>query len=344
MLALLAITLSSCNPGPPQSGTQSSAPAPAQLRIDFPALPVLEQFEFEQAELIAGSGEIDFANGAAATATFSYPYGLLVNEQGSVWVADRFHQRIRQLQGSEVNTLAGQRASGLKDGIGAEAQFDNPQGLAWGPEGSVYVADTGNHALRQVFADGRVVTLTQELISPVGLTSTPDNVVYIADAGKHQILKYQNQQLTVVAGSGQQGFKDGPAAEAQFFSPRDLVHTADGNLYVVDTLNQRIRKITPQGQVETFAGNGQAGGKDGKGTSAIFNEPVRICLDRDENMLIVDFNNRRIRRLSPAGDVRSLTIPAEVAKPQAIALNPDGLWVADSARHQLWILPFVKKN
>lgn len=338
----LILGLSGCKPNTPtaQAPTSPGSPGPSAAPIVIEALPLppVNQESWSTAQLKAGSGELDFQDGPAAQATFNYPYDVLTQADGQLLIADRFNHRIRLLVGDTVSTLAGTRQPGLADGPALSARFDNPQGLARGPAGSVYIADTGNHALRMISASGEVSTLTQDLVSPAGLVSSATGVVYIADAGKHQILRYQNQQLEVFAGSGESGLQDGQGQQARFFSPRDLALDAQGNLWVADALNHAIRLISPDGQVRTLAGNGEAGGRDGAGAEVRFNEPVNIELDQNGNALVIDLSNRRLRRVTPAGEVKSLDIPAEIRKPQALSLSPEGIYVADSYRHQIWFL------
>ncbi len=339
-LSSLSFGLSGCKPNQPstQSPGSPTASVATAIIIEQLPLPAISQDSWSEAQLKAGNGEPDFQDGPALQASFSYPYGVLAQAGDRLLIADRFNHRIRLLVNQTVSTLAGTRQPGLQDGPALNARFDNPQGLASGPEGSVYIADTGNHALRLLSAAGEVSTLSQDLVSPTGVISSATGVVYIADAGKHQILRYQNQQLDVFAGSGESGLRDGEGGQAQFFSPRDLALDARGNLWVADGLNHAIRLISPEGQVTTLAGNGEAGGRDGKGSEVRFNEPVNITLDSVGNALVIDLNNRRLRRVTPEGEVKSLEIPAKIRKPQALSLSPDGIYLADSNQHQLWFL------
>jgi len=306
--------------------------------IATPSVPVVSQDGWSETQLKAGSGEFDFQDGPAKQASFSYPYDVLAQTADRLIIADRFNHRIRLLSQDTVTTLAGTRQPGLADGPASSARFDNPQGLASGPDNSIYIADTGNHALRLLSASGEVSTVSKDFVSPTGVISSPTGAVYIADAGKHQILRYQNQTLDVFAGSGKQGLQDGQGTAAQFFSPRDLALDASGNLWVADGLNHAIRLITPEGQVSTLAGNGEAGGRDGTGAEVRFNEPVSLSMDQNGNALVVDLNNRRLRRVTPAGEVKSLDIPQEIRKPQGVSIGVDGVYLADSSRHQIWFL------
>ena len=208
---------------------------------------------------LAGS-EIGYADGLGAEARFNYPADLAVDTAGNVYVADGGNNRIRKISpNGMVTTLAGSGEKGYADGPGAEAQFNNPQGVAVDGAGNVYVADTGNHRIRKVSPDGVVTTL---------------------------------------AGSGEKGYADGPAMEAKFDNPVGLAADAAGNIYVADVNNHCIRKISPDGIVTTLAGSGEEGYTDGPGSQAQFSYPADVALDATGNLYVADLNNLRIRRIS----------------------------------------------
>jgi len=167
-------------------------------------------------------------------------------------------------------TLAGTPSNTIKnvDGIGSAAQFYSPHGLAMDSSGNIYIADSFNHTIRKVNSTGVVSTL---------------------------------------AGSpGQQGFADGIGSEARFTEPWAVVVDSSGNVFVSDTNNNRIRKITPEGVVTTLAGGGSQGSSDGSGTAARFNEPHGIGIDSSGNLYVADFGNNTIRKVTPTGMVSTL--------------------------------------
>jgi hypothetical protein len=156
---------------------------------------------------LAGSGTAGFADATGAAAQFYFPYGVAVDSSGNLYVADNNNHRIRKIviATSEVTTLAGS-TQGYTDATGTSAQFNKPWGVATDSSGNLYVADSSNHRIRKiVIATGVVTTL---------------------------------------AGSGTRGFADGTGAEAQFSLPYGVAADSSGNLYVADTSNHRIRKIT----------------------------------------------------------------------------------------------------
>src|SRR5262249_31120892 len=150
---------------------------------------------------------------------------------------------------------------GTLDGAAADALFNSPSGLALGPDGTLYVADSGNNTVRAIF--------------PAGV-------------------------VTTVAGSpGMAGYSDGPAHLAFFHSPTGVAVDRHGNIYVADTLNQVIRKIAG-GQVSTLAGTvGIKGSADGFGPAAQFNQPSGLALDANGNLYVADGENDTIRRITP---------------------------------------------
>ncbi|GEP41115.1 choice-of-anchor D domain-containing protein [Brevifollis gellanilyticus] len=158
---------------------------------------------------------------------------------------------------------------GLMDGAVDAARFDSPSGIALRPDASGYIADTGNHVIR--------------LVNSV------------------------TQEVSTYAGSGVVGFVDGDGEAASFNSPEGLALDTAGNLYVADTGNATIRKISPAGTVTTFAGTaGQFGSTDGIGTSARFSQPCALCLDPAGNLYVADRGNHLIRKITPTSVVTTL--------------------------------------
>ena len=197
----------------------------------------------------------------------------------------------------EVLTTSGS-VQGFANGCGGEAQFDSPSGVAVDRFGNIYVADTGNHLIRRITANG--------------------------DCG-------------VLAGAGESGTVDGSGALAKFNAPEGLAVDAAGNVYVADTQNHRIRKITPAGEVTTLAGFGNSGSfTDGAIGGARFNLPAGIAIDDVGNLYVADTGNNRIRKISTAGEVSTLSGPIGYSSPKGIAVDRDGkLYVADTGNNRI---------
>ena len=217
---------------------------------------------------LAGDGHVGARDGAAAQAQFADPYGLAWDPHGTLYVSDAGdNDRIRALRpDGTVTTLAG-GTEGFADGQGAAARFDTPSGLALDALGNLYVADTGNHAIRKV---------------------TPAGVV------------------TTLAGNGQPGWRDGPGAQAQFDGPMGLAIDAAGRVIVADAYNDRIRAIAPDGSVTTLAGGALPGDVDGPAAQARFDTPCAVLAEPDGRILVADTRNDALREIDAAGNVTTL--------------------------------------
>jgi sugar lactone lactonase YvrE len=201
-------------------------------------------------------------DGPGAIASFNGPRGVALDGSGNLYVADFSNHTIRKIDpAGTVSTLAGQaRSFGSADGTGAEARFTNPQDIAVDANGTIYVADAGNHTIRRITADGVVSTL----------------------AGV----------------AGQKGSTDGPIADARFNSPTGLAVDNAGNLLVVDRLNSTVRMITPGGTVSTLAGKPDTvGSTDGNGANARFKFPNDVAVDAQGTIYVSDGDNFTVRRI-----------------------------------------------
>ena len=189
----------------------------------------------------AGAASSGHADGAASAARFSNPRGVALDNSGNAYVVDTDNHTIRKITPSgTVTTLAGLAGSrGSTNGFGSAARFDTPQGIAVDTAGHIYVADAGNQTVRK--------------ITPAGL-------------------------VTTLAGApGLRGSADGTANSARFSSPTGVAVDAAGNVFVADTLNLTIRKITPAGVVTTLAGlAGSRGSADGIGSAARDRKSTRL--------------------------------------------------------------------
>jgi sugar lactone lactonase YvrE len=222
--------------------------------------------------LVGKAGTPGSADGTGTQARFSIPSGIAVDDAGNVYAADMY--TIRKITSAGVvSTLAGTpRHAGSADGTGANARFsDQTKGLAVDAQGNVYVADTYNNVIRKITSSGVVSTL----------------------AGM----------------AGQSGATDGTGTSALFNRPHGIGIDAGGNVYVADTYNNTIRKITASGIVSTLAGVvGEHGNVDSAGGNARFNEPRGIALDGQGNVYVADSGNQTIRKVTPNGVVSTLAL------------------------------------
>jgi streptogramin lyase len=273
--------------------------------------------------IYAGTGEPGHENGAALLARFAGPLGLTVDDSGTVYVADTGNHRIRMITNTGlVLDLAGSGVEGYADGSRSAAEFSSPNALTVGPNGLVYVADAGNLRIRAINPDGTVSTLAgsgqsgvrdgrgteAEFISTAAIVADRLGNLYVPDRLNNVVRKVRaTGDVSWFAGSGRRGHVDGPTDVAEFNLPLRMAADAAANVYVVDTGDNRIRKITPDGYVSTVAGTGEPGFSDGPSAEARFSANVMgICLDEAGNLYALDAGNSRIRKVSPQGDVSTV--------------------------------------
>ena len=234
-----------------------------------------------------------FADGTGTAAQFNGPFGVAVDVDGNVYVADTYNYRIRKITpAGVVTTLAGNTNYGYADGAGAGALFYLPKGVAVDPAGNVYVADENNQRIRKITPTGTVTTLAgstggstdgdvsvAQFSTPGGIAIDADGNLYIGDTGNHRIRKITPAGVVSTLAGSTQGITDADGSAARFNKPTGVVVDGDGNIYVADDDNERIRKVTPSGTVTTIAGGFAPGFTDGVGEDATFSSPTGIALD-----------------------------------------------------------------
>jgi hypothetical protein len=217
------------------------------------------------------AGSLGSADGTGSAARFNFPYSIAIDTAGNVFVADTYNLTIRKVTSAGVvTTLAGTAGStGSTDGTGSAARFRYPEGIAVDTAGNLFVADTFNHTIRKITSAGVVTTL----------------------AGT----------------AGSSGSTNGTGSAARFDFPLDVAVDTAGNVFVADTDNHTIRKITSAGVVTTLAGTaGSSGSTDGTGSAARFNFPSGVSLDTAGNIFVSDQVNNTIRKVTSAGVVTTL--------------------------------------
>ncbi len=270
----------------------------------------------------AGNGTEGFADGTATTAEFDGPVSVAVDNAGNVYVADYANNRIRKIASDgTVSTLAGSGTSGTADGTGTAAQFTQPRSVAVDGSGNVYVCDYNNNDIRKITPAGVVTTVagngyagyvdgtgTQaQFDAPTAIAVDGSGNLYVADLSNERIRKITAAGVvSTLAGSNGYGLTDGPGSSAQFHFPNGIAVDASGNVYVSDSQNYAVRKITPDGTVSTLAGDGTQGYKDGPGATAEFEYPYGVAVDASGNVYEVDEEDDRVREITPAGDVSTL--------------------------------------
>jgi len=285
---------------------------------------------------LAGSGAVGSVDGTGTAASFNSPRGLAVDYGGNVYVADTNNSKIRKITPTgQVTTLAGSGYLGLVDGTGTAARFYNPRCLAVDAVGNMYVSDSGNNLIRKITVAGVVTTFdtvkATSFYRPAAVTLDATGNLYVADNYNNSIRKITVAgEVTTLAGSGAAGAADGTGIEASFNFPNGLAVDSGGNVYVADTGNHKIRKITAAGQVTTLAGSGLQGAANGMGILASFYYPYGIAVDSDGNVYVADTYNDKIRKITAAGEVTSLTGQV-FNRPKDLAVDSGGnIYITDS--------------
>ncbi|MFY9607595.1 MAG: NHL repeat-containing protein [Blastocatellia bacterium] len=257
---------------------------------------------------IAGAGHPGVEDGKADKASFSDPFGIAVDKNGNVIVADAGDSnRLRRIsQDGNVKTIAGSE-EGFRDGDALRAQFNTPSGIAIDRKGNIIIADTVNNRIRKLSADGRTVS--------------------------------------TIAGSGKVGFKDGPGGEAWFDGPMGVAVDKRGNIFVADAYNDCIRKISDYGEVTTVAGGGSPGYADGAAASALFDTPSGVFADKEGNIYVADTGNDAIRKITPEHYVSTIAggpdaergeNQVDLSQPVGLAVTHDGfVFISDQGRGRI---------
>ena len=295
---------------------------------------------------VAGNGNFCFSGpcgdgGPATQASLTISDTIAIGPDGSLYIPDRDGSRIRRVgPNGIISTIVGGSGRGYSGdgGLAISAKVAAPEGVAVGPDGSLYIADTRNHRIRRVGLDGIIATVAgngtfaTQVSSPPGdggpatqaevseprfITVGPDGSLYIATPAYQRIRKVSPDGIiTTLAGTGKRCSPSepcgdgGPAGQATFFQPRGIALGSDGSLYIADTLASRIRRIAPDGQMSTVAGritseNGFEG-DGGPATDALFNVPNTVAVGPDGSLYIADENNGRVRRVGPDGIITTV--------------------------------------
>jgi alpha-tubulin suppressor-like RCC1 family protein/DNA-binding beta-propeller fold protein YncE len=344
----------------PYSFTLASGSLPAGLTLANSA----------QVSTLAGlAGSSGTNDGPGSSARFYHPQGGATDTAGNLYVADTYNHTIRKMTSAGiVSTLAGLAGSpGSSDGVGRSARFNLPYGVAVDSAGNVYVADSYNQTIRKIAPDGTVTTLaglagvygsadgtgsSARFNYPYGIAVDSAGNVYVGDTHNQTVRKITPAGVvTTLAGlAGAYGSADGTGSSARFNGPEGVAVDGADNVYVADSSNHTIRKVTPAGVVSTLAGlAGTSGSSDGVGSSARFFGPTTVAVDSTTNVYVTDFSNFTIRKVSPAGVVTTLAglagFPgstdgasgsARFNYPFGIAVDFAGnIYVADSANNTI---------
>ena len=325
---------------------------------------------------VAGSGEragFSGDGGPAVEARMFGPECVAVDAAGNIYIADSFNHRIRRVDtAGAITTFAGTGNDFSGEGGPAKlARLNRPHGVAVGDSGNLYIADTWNHQIHRVDASGIVATVAgtgefgysgdggpavaAQLIRPWDVSADGQGNIYIADTRNHVVRRVDaSGTITTVAGTGEMGYSGdgGSAVEAQLDTPRGVEVDSDGNLYISDSLNHRIRRVDASGTITTVVGTGEFGysGDGGPAVAAQLGQAEKLAFDSHGNLYIADTFNHRIRRVDASGTITTVAgqgegnfsgdggpaLAAQLNVPRDVFVDDSGaMYIADNGNHRI---------
>ena len=343
--------------------------------VDYSNHRILKLDAYGSISTVAGNGLRGFSGdgGQATAAQLDTPNGVFVDAFGALFIADTNNARIRRVEpDGTIRTVAGSGLAGFggDGGPSTVAMLNVPSGVHVDDGGNLYIADTANHCIRRVDQAGTITTVagvgragfsgdggparSAHLQSPFGVFVDRQGAVWVPDFGNERLRRVATDgTIATVAGTGTPGFAGdgGPAIAAQLRGPTEVGEDADGNLYVSDLGNRRVRRITPDGRIDTLAGNGTPGfsGDAGPARSAQLLLPSDVCVD-ERNTYIADTRNHRIRRIdereiitTAAGNGRAgfggdgaAALAATLNQPASVISDrAGGIFFADKGNHRI---------
>jgi len=323
---------------------------------------------------VAGTGESGFSgdSGPAVRARLNFPRGVAVDNAGNLLIADSGNHCVRRVDPSgTITTIAGIGAWGFSGdgGPAVAARLNSPGGLVVDSAGNLFIADRFNHRIRRVDPSGTITTIAgtgeggfggdggpaaaAQLNSPNGVAVDSAGNLYIADINNHRIRRvHPSGVITTIAGTLSSGFSGdgGPAVAVRLSLPTGVAVDGTGNLFIAQSLNDRIRQVDPSGIITTIAGTRQKrfSGDNGPATQARLHDPFGLAADNAGNLFIADSNNDRIRRVDPSGVVTTIAgtgergysgdggpaVAARLSRPAGVAVDGAGnLFIVDNWNH-----------
>lgn len=323
---------------------------------------------------VAGNGTFGFGGdgGAATLAVLNTPTGVAV-AGGSLYIADRGNQRVRQVSGGSITTVAGNGTANYSgDGLAATAAgLSGPGAVAFDTTGNLYIADIGNERVRRVDMAGVITTFAGDgqvagfggegdpatqvpLDAPQGVAADNAGNVYVADTNHNRVLCVDTTGSThTVAGTGTPGGTgDGDSVLPELNGPTGVAVDTNGNLYIADTQNHRVQMLSAAGVVSTIAGTGIGGfaGDGGPAAAAQLSYPGAVAVDAFGNLFIADTGNNRVRQVTPDGNIATIAgtgiaayngdsgaaLNVALYNPAGISVDSqDNVWVADTGNNRV---------
>ncbi len=318
-------------------GTEARIQRPTAVAVDSTGVVYIADEANNRVRMVTPDGIISTFMGTLSTqpqegeryafeANVSNAYGIATDNEDNLYVLSRGHSKVFKIgPDGLVRRIVGTGTAGFSGdgGPARDAQINFSNHLVADERGNLFIADTGNNRVRKVTADGTITTIVgtgargfsgdggpaidAEIDVPAAIAIDKGGSLYIADFRNHRIRKVTPDGIiTTIAGNGEPAFNgdDKPALESQFGEPCGVDVDDEGNVYIGDQINLRVRVVTPDGLMHTVAGNGKGGfGNDGgPATEALMTNPDILTVDRDGNVFVPDHQNCAVRKLTRVRD------------------------------------------
>ena len=324
-------------------------------------------FNYKQSWIVstfAGSGAAGFTDGDGTGATLNQPVGITIDGNGDFFITEQGNHAVRKITAAgKVTTIAGNGNSGKVNGKGAAASFDHPAGIRSDKAGNLYIADYANNMIRKIDASEQVTTVAGTGIQgfdngpgssatfrgPIDLVLNKAGEIFVADFANEILRKITTggvvSTFSKIVVPGATGLPNA------FHFPSGLAIDANDNIFVVDQLNFMIQKITPLGNITTFAGSGTRGVVNAQGTKAGFYTPYQLTIDKNGNFYVTDmYQIRKIDKdvnvtlfagVTDHGSVNGAAAVSSFYTPIGIVTDQDGnVYVADTSNNLIRKIAF----
>ena len=287
---------------------------------------------------ISPQGVTTTVAGTGTRLGLNFPDGVAVDGGGTLYISDSGNQRIVKLQAPGLTVVAGNGTGGYAGdgGLATKASLYYPNDVALGADGTIFIADSANGRIRSVASDGTITTVAGngsippiEVPAPAAVAAAPSGDLYFSDTSRHRVRRISPGGIvTTAAGTGAGGFDGdaGPAANAQLDLPTGLAVDGSGNLFIADSGNNRIRKVSSDGKISTVFGDGAA---------ATLGLPTGLSLDAAGNLYVTEIGSNRVRKVAPNGSA-SVLASTGLSAPSAVAVGADGtVYVCDTGNNRV---------